>query len=110
MIRHPLVRLALFLALVTFAFLNQNGTLARWFGAPAATERRAPAPAPLENASGATPRMKAREVIRIGRKRRRAASSAAAEVERPSPFLSTAYSTIRIAFFAARPSSVTMPI
>jgi len=42
MIRHPLVRLALFLALVTFAFLNQNGTLARWFGAPAATERRAP--------------------------------------------------------------------
>ena len=45
---------------------------------PVPTESRAPAPAPLENASGATPRMNASEVIRIGRKRSRAASSAAA--------------------------------
>ena len=54
--------------------------------------------------------MKASEVIRIGRKRSRAASTAAAEADRPSSCFSTAYSTIRIAFFAARPSSVTRPI
>lgn len=44
MIRHPLVRLAIFLVLVTFAFLNQNGTLARWFGAPADSAATAPRP------------------------------------------------------------------
>jgi len=46
---------------------------------PVPTERRAPAPAPLENASGTTPRMKASEVMMIGRKRSRAASSAPAD-------------------------------
>ena len=46
---------------------------------PVPTEWRAPAPAPVENASGSTPRMKASEVMRIGRKRSRAASSAEAE-------------------------------
>ncbi|MNC94360.1 hypothetical protein D3C83_111930 [compost metagenome] len=65
---------------------------------------------PLENASGITPRMNASEVIRIGRKRRRAASTAAAAVDMPSCAFITAYSTIRIAFFAASPSSVTSPI
>ena len=38
----------------------------------------AAAPAPLENASGTTPKIKASEVIKIGRKRKRAASNAAA--------------------------------
>ena len=77
---------------------------------PVPTEWRAPAPAPVEIARGSTPRMNASDVIRIGRKRRRAASIAAADGVSPSWFLSTAYSTIRIAFFAARPSSVTSPI
>ncbi len=77
---------------------------------PVPTDNRAPAPAPLENANGATPNMNASEVISIGRKRSLAASSAAADVDSPSLFFSTAYSTIRIAFFAARPSKVTRPI
>jgi hypothetical protein len=37
------------------------------------------APAPVEKTSGETPRMNASEVIRMGRKRSRAASTAAAE-------------------------------
>ena len=37
---------------------------------------RALAPAPLATTSGATPRMKANDVIRIGRNRARAASTA----------------------------------
>src|SRR5262249_49187257 len=49
---------------------------------PVPTACRAPAPAPIEMASGSTPRMKASDVIRIGRKRRRAASRAAADVDR----------------------------
>jgi hypothetical protein len=77
---------------------------------PVPAETRAPAPAPVDSASGSTPRMKASEVIRIGRKRRRAASTAAAEADRPSACFMTAYSTIRIAFLAARPSRVTRPI
>src|ERR1051325_11703971 len=72
--------------------------------------RRAPAPAPVEKASGITPRMKASEVMRIGRKRSLAASTAAAEADSPCSCFITAYSTIRMAFFAARPSSVTSPI
>ena len=36
------------------------------------TELRAPAPAPVANASGSTPRMNANDVIRIGRRRMRA--------------------------------------
>ena len=77
---------------------------------PVPTERRAPAPAPVEKASGITPKMKASEVIRMGRNLRRAASSAEAAADRPSRSLSSANCTIRIAFFAARPSSVTRPI
>ena len=41
---------------------------------------RALAPAPVASTSGATPRMKANEVIRIGRKRARAASTAASTI------------------------------
>src|SRR6185436_14952518 len=77
---------------------------------PVPTERRAAAPAPVEYANGSTPRMKASDVMMIGRKRSRAASSAVADALMPSWCLSDAYSTIRIAFLAARPSSVTRPI
>ncbi len=48
---------------------------------PVPAEIRAPAPAPLENARGTTPRMNASDVITIGRNRSRAASMAAAAVE-----------------------------
>src|SRR5690606_15392602 len=44
---------------------------------PVPIECREAAPAPLEIASGTTPRMKASEVMTIGRRRSRAASSAA---------------------------------
>ena len=46
-------------------------------------DRRALAPAPLASTSGSTPRMNANEVIRIGRKRSRAASTAASRISRP---------------------------
>ncbi len=67
-------------------------------------------PGPLAKTSGTTPRMKANDVIRIGRSRVRAACSAA--VQRVSPRSSSclANSTIRIAFFAASPTSTTSPI
>src|SRR2546422_6337379 len=42
---------------------------------PVPTERRAPAPAPVEKASSITPKMKASEVIRIDRKSTRLNSS-----------------------------------
>ena len=44
---------------------------------PVPIERRAPAPAPVDSISGSTPSTKASEVMTIGRKRRRAALSAA---------------------------------
>ena len=50
---------------------------------PVPIECRAPAPAPVEIASGSTPRMNASDVIRIGRKRSRAASIAAADARHP---------------------------
>ena len=45
---------------------------------------RISAPAPLATASGNTPRMKAKEVIRIGRRRMRAAAVAASSGSSPS--------------------------
>ena len=72
---------------------------------------RISAPAPTANTRGATPRMKANEVIRIGRRRVRAASIAASQ--RFMPFSSSfwrANSTIRMAFLAARPISTMKPI
>jgi hypothetical protein len=53
--------------------------------------------------------MKANEVIRIGRRRRRAASTTAVPSLRPARCSATANSTIRIAFFAARPMIVSSP-
>ena len=47
-------------------------------------ERRAAAPAPVARTSGSTPRMKAKEVMTIGRNRSRAASTAASRIALPS--------------------------
>ncbi|MNR34244.1 hypothetical protein D3C85_1519960 [compost metagenome] len=68
---------------------------------------RISAPAPLDRINGTTPAMKAIEVIRIGRRRRRAASIAAWRIERPWCSSSWANSTIRIAFLQASPTSTT---
>ena len=73
------------------------------------TELRAPAPAPVATASGITPRMKANEVIRIGRSRMRPASIAASAIPRPRSRSCSANSTIRIEFLAASPISITSP-
>ena len=70
---------------------------------------RISAPAPCAIISGTTPRMKAKEVIRIGRRRVRAASTAASNRLIPSSSACLANSTIRIAFLAARPTSTTKP-
>jgi len=64
----------------------------------------------LASQSGTQPKMNAKDVIRIGRSRRCAASIAASRIVIPSARRSRAYSTIRIAFFAASPINVTMPI
>ena len=71
---------------------------------------RPTAPAPDAVHRGTHPRMNANEVIRIGRNRKRAPSSAASTRFIPSSYLSLANSTIRIAFLAARPISITNPI
>ena len=54
--------------------------------------------------------MKASDVIRIGRSRRRLASMAASTGVRPANSSSRANSTIRIAFFADSPTSTIRPI
>ena len=46
----------------------------------------------------------------IGRKRKRAASSAAALADQPCWYFINAYSTIKIAFLLASPNNVTNPI
>ena len=71
---------------------------------------RAFAPAPEEIASGVTPMMNASEVIRIGRRRSLAASTTACASGLPALRSWIANSTIRIAFFAARPITVIRPI
>ena len=58
------------------------------------TECRASRPAPVANTSGMTPRMKASDVIRIGRSRMRAASTAASAIVSPRPRSCSANSTI----------------
>ena len=54
--------------------------------------------------------MKAMLVIRMGRRRSLAASTAAAAGDMPSSTFTLANSTIRMAFFAARPISTMRPI
>src|SRR6185369_9341147 len=77
---------------------------------PVPIDCRAAAPAPVATTSGTTPSTKASEVMTIGRKRRRAASLAASIGDLPSSTPRCANSTIRIAFFAARPISTIKPI
>ncbi len=72
--------------------------------------RRETAPEPVAVQSGTQPRMKANEVIKIGRNRMRAPVSAASMRDLPFSYSSRANSTMRIAFLAARPMSITRPI
>lgn len=73
-------------------------------------EIRELAPAPVASTSGTMPRMKANEVIRIGRKRARAASVAASTISLPCWRNSRATSTIRMAFLADSAIRSTRPI
>ena len=71
----------------------------------------APAPAPAARISGTTPRINAKAVMRIGRNRNRADSSAASSTDIPScSCFAFANSTMRIAFLAASPISMMRPI
>ena len=72
--------------------------------------RRISAPAPWASISGTTPRMKANEVMTIGRNRSRQASSVAWRRGSPLSRFILANSTIKIAFLLARPTSTTKPI
>ena len=72
--------------------------------------RRISAPAPTATTSGTTPRMKANDVIMIGRSRSCTASSVARRGSAPSSRRDFANSTIRIAFLQARPTSTMKPI
>jgi len=71
---------------------------------------RATEPAPVAIHKGTLPRMKANDVIKMGRSRMRAPASAASMSGLPCSYSSFANSTIKIAFFAARPISITSPI
>ena len=68
------------------------------------------APAPDAVSSGTTPRMNANAVMRMGRNRSFAALSAASMSGFPWSYSIFANSTIRMAFFAARPMSMISPI
>ena len=71
---------------------------------------RISAPAPWAKSRGTTPRMKAIEVMMIGRSRSRQASSVASRIGLPRPWISLANWTIRIEFLLASPTSTTRPI
>ena len=72
--------------------------------------RRETAPAPEANHNGVDPRIKAKLVMRIGRKRILAPVRAASMRGFPFSYSKRANSTIRIAFLAANPMSMTSPI
>ncbi len=76
---------------------------------PVPMARRLLAPGPVAMASGTQPRMNANEVMTMARMRKPAASMAASRAGMPWCTRSMANSQIRIAFFAARPTSVTSP-
>src|SRR5438045_1807366 len=59
---------------------------------------------------GGVPKIAAKVVIMIGRKRSSAASRMACSAERPTRRRSSAKSTIMMAFFLTMPTSMTMPI
>ena len=66
--------------------------------------------APRRSHNGTQPRMNAKEVIKIGRRRMRAPLSAASDGLSPFSYSVFAKEMIRIAFFAARPISMIRPI
>ncbi len=68
-----------------------------------------PAPAPVDTASGNTPSMNASEVITMGRRRMRHASTVASTRPLPCSYWLLANSTIRMAFLADRPMVVNRP-
>ena len=68
------------------------------------------APAPVATTNGMKPAIDAIEVMRIGRKRSCAASTAASRMLAPCSRCALANSTMRIAFLLASPMSRTMPI
>ena len=72
-------------------------------------ELRAAAPAPVTRTSGKCPATVAKLVIKIGRSRTRAASRTAASLPSPSSWRRLANSTMRMPFFAIKPTSVTSP-
>src|SRR5690554_2519435 len=76
---------------------------------PVPTARWPAEPAPVANTRGITPMIKASEVIRIGRKRRRQAVSVASIKPLPSCCRLRANSMIRMAFFADRPMMAIRP-
>ena len=67
-------------------------------------------PGPPASTSGTAPTTVAIEVIRIGRRRTADDSTIASWMLRPSSRSWLANSTIRMPFFAASPTSITMPI
>ena len=71
---------------------------------------RATAPAPVANTNGNTPRIKASDVMSMGRKRIDTASIVDCKRSSPLSTRTLAYSTIKIAFLAARPIKVIRPI
>ena len=68
------------------------------------------APAPVARTSGTTPRMKAKDVIVMGRRRSRDASTAASARDLPPRCNCWANSTTRMAFLHASPTKTTRPI
>ena len=72
--------------------------------------RRISAPAPSAMTKGTTPRMKAKEVIMIGRNRSRQASKVASRRSMPDSRFCLANSTMRIAFLLANPTRTMKPI
>src|SRR5690606_36218692 len=67
------------------------------------------APAPVDVASGRTPKVKANDVIKIGRNRKRTASKVACSSSLPCACKSFANSTIKIALRADTPTVVNKP-
>ena len=74
------------------------------------SERRISDPAPVARTSGTTPRMKAKDVIVMGRSRSRDASTAASARDLPPRCNCWANSTTRMAFLHASPTRTTRPI
>ncbi len=74
------------------------------------SDSRLAEPAPLAKTSGRRPAMNAIDVMRIGRNRVFAADTTASLADLPVARCCFANSTIRMAFFAASPMSITYPI